>query len=234
MAKLRKSNQFSNEEVARQLRTNIEYMQIDENFQIINITSANKNEGKSTVIASLAKMYAMKYPKVLLIDCDLRNPSVHKHFNISNSKGLTNILARLKSGMDLEYAMEIRQINFDSNHQISIITAGNRVPNPAEVLESKRFALFLEMTRKYYDFIFIDCPPVGLVSDAIPISRLSDGTLFVVSSLENHKKMVKDCVMVLQRAGCNLLGIVMNKVDISTKKYGHYYGYYGDYGNDGE
>lgn len=233
MAILKKSNQFSNDEVARQLRTNIEYMQIDKKFQVINITSTTKNEGKSTIICELARIYAAKYSKVLLIDGDLRNPSVHSNLNISNGKGLTNILSELTYEEDVTNIKDIKKIKLPNmENELSVVTAGSKVPNPAEVLESKKFKLFIEKARKYYNYILIDCPPVGYVADAIPVSNISDGTLFVVSCEENHKKAVRDCVFDLQRNGVNIIGTVLNNVDITSQKYG--YGYYYGYGEDGE
>ncbi|MDO4466006.1 MAG: CpsD/CapB family tyrosine-protein kinase, partial [Bacillota bacterium] len=216
MARL-KSKQFDKKEIFRNLRTNIEFMQYDKKIQVISLTSTTKSEGKSTVSSNLAEMFAIKYDKVLLVDCDLRNPSIQKHFGISNSKGLVNLVASLSSVEEIESSSFVQHIKLDEFHQLSILTTGSRTPNPTEFLASKRFEEFLERAKKEYDYIIIDCSPVGIVSDAVPVSALSDGTLFVISSEENQKKSIKACAESLKRNGANILGIVLNKVDFKTK-----------------
>ncbi|MBQ0065550.1 MAG: CpsD/CapB family tyrosine-protein kinase [Firmicutes bacterium] len=224
----RKANQFDLNEVYRQLRTNIEFMEFDDKVQAINITSTTKNEGKTTISLNLARMFAAKYQGVLLIDCDLRNPSIHKQINKSNSQGLSNILSELSENLNISYREEVFHLQFaPEENPFDVITTGTKVPNPTEVLSSNRFRKFMEIARQQYKYIIIDCPPIGYVADAIPVSNLCDGTLYVISCKEKHKKQVRNAVNDLKRTGVNILGAVLNKVDISSQKYGYGY-YYGD------
>lgn len=226
--KKQKANQFDLNEVYRQLRTNIEFMQLDEQLQVVNITSTTKNEGKTTVSLNLAKIFATKYQGVLLIDCDLRNPSIHKMIGQSNSKGLSNLLSEYSNDMVVRDREEVFHVQFNpEDYPLDVITTGTKVPNPTEVLSSNRFRKFMELVREQYNYIIIDCPPVGYVADAVPVSNISDGTLYVISCKEKHKKQVKNAITDLQRNGVNLVGTVLNKVDMSTQKYGYGY-YYGD------
>lgn len=224
---LKKSNQFDTDEVFRRLRTNIEFMRIEDDIKVVNVTSTTKNEGKTTVATNLARIFAAKYPNVLLIDCDLRNSSVHRELEISNSAGLTDVLATLTLDSEIQIGArsELKRVRYgEEAYELAVMTAGTRVPNPAEIVASRRFKKFLELAREQYNYIIIDCPPVGFVSDAIPVSNLSDGTLYVASAKEHLKKEVRMTIKDMRRNGVNILGLALNKVDMSTKRYG--YGYY--------
>lgn len=219
------------DEVYRQLRTNIEFSQMDEALRAINVVSTNPNEGKSIVSLNLAKIFADKYKRVLLIDCDLRNPSLNKHLRVSNSKGLTNLLTHFKKGDQIAEQDEIQKIDFGNNTILSFLSTGNRVPNPTEVISSRRFASFIDEAKKQFDAVIVDCPPVFAVADAIPISHAVDGTLFVLSSKDTDKFDAREAVQDLQRNGANLIGVVMTKIPGFRSK--HYYGYgYGKYGDN--
>ncbi|MCF0107326.1 MAG: CpsD/CapB family tyrosine-protein kinase [Holdemanella sp.] len=234
--KWKRTNQFDLDEIFRHMRTNIEFMQFDEKLQVINITSTVKNEGKSTISYNLAKMYAAKYDKVLLLDCDLRNPSTHSIMGISNNKGLTNLLMELDSIKSIHDSGYVQSIDSTSSgYKLSVLTAGKSIPNPIEVLSSSRFSAFMEKAKSEYDYVLIDCPPVGLVADAIPVSNIADGTLFVVSCDENCKKAIKTSKEDLERNGINIVGVILNNVDskASRNRKGYGYGYYG-YGKTNE
>ena len=226
-----RDEEFNLDEVYRQLRTNIEFSQMDEALRAINIVSTNSNEGKSSVALNLAKIFADKYKRVLLVDCDLRNPSLNKHLRVSNSKGLTNLLTHFKKGDVIAEQAEIQTIDFGNNTILSFLSTGNRVPNPTEVISSRRFASFIDEAKKQFDAVIVDCPPVFAVADAIPISNTVDGTLFVLSSKDTDKFDAREAVQDLQRNGANLIGVVMTKVPGFRSK--HYYGYgYGKYGDE--
>ena len=233
MAK-RKRNQFDVDEIYRSLRTNIEFSQMDDAIQVINVVSTVPNEGKSTVACNLARIMAAKYKNVLLIDCDLRNASVHKTLNISNRCGLTNIISEFKEGVSIHSYEGVQDVQFDGGYALSVITAGHRVPNPSEVLGSKRLAKFLNQARQEFGYIIIDCPPVAVASDAIPLCNVSDGVLYVVDSKTSDKRKVKMAIGDVQRNGGHVIGLVLNKVDASDEShYGYGYGYgYGGEGND--
>ena len=160
-------------EAYRSVRTSIEYSNLDAKLKIILVTSTQQNEGKSTVASNLAISFS-KLPnkKILLIDADLRNPSIHRVFSIGNSDGMMSIL---KGDKDL------KSIVYNRNDNLDILTTGVIPPNPDEILVTDKMKKFIQQTKEKYDYIFIDSPPIGIVSDASLLSKLSDGVIFVVS-----------------------------------------------------
>lgn len=221
-----KKSQFDNMEVYRQLRTNIEYSSFNKDIQVICVTSSNPAEGKSSVASNLATVAIAKYEKVLLIDCDLRKPVQHKIFKVSNKLGISNLM-KDKSEVDLETGGYFQKFKDNSTDgKLYVLTSGKSVPNPQEMLASERFKELIEKFREMFDYIIIDCPPLNAVADAIPVSSIVDGTLFVVSAMDTDKSEAKNALTMLQRNGANVLGCVLTKVDITSKSY---YSYYGNY-----
>ena len=221
-----KKSQFDNMEVYRQLRTNIEYSSFNKDIQVICVTSSNPAEGKSSVASNLATVAIAKYEKVLLIDCDLRKPVQHKIFKVSNKLGISNLMKE-KSEIDLEIGGYFQKFKDNSTDgKLYVLTSGKSVPNPQEMLASDRFKELIEKFREMFDYIIIDCPPFNAVADAIPVSSIVDGTLFVVSAMDTAKQEAKNALTMLQRNGANVLGCVLTKVDITSKSY---YSYYGNY-----
>lgn len=221
-----KKSQFDNMEVYRQLRTNIEYSSFNKDIQVICMTSSNPAEGKSSVASNLATVAIAKYEKVLLIDCDLRKPVQHKIFKVSNKLGISNLMKE-KSEIDLEIGGYFQKFKDNSTDgKLYVLTSGKSVPNPQELLASDRFKELIEKFREMFDYIIIDCPPLNAVADAIPVSSIVDGTLFVVSAMDTAKQEAKNALTMLQRNGANVLGCVLTKVDITSKSY---YSYYGNY-----
>ena len=221
-----KKSQFDNMEVYRQLRTNIEYSSFNKDIQVICVTSSNPAEGKSSVASNLATVAIAKSQKVLLIDCDLRKPVQHKIFKVSNKLGISNLMKK-KSEIDLEIGGYFQKFKDNSTDgKLYVLTSGKSVPNPQEMLASDRFKELIEKFREMFDYIIIDCPPLNAVADAIPVSSIVDGTLFVVSAMDTAKQEAKNALTMLQRNGANVLGCVLTKVDITSKSY---YSYYGNY-----
>lgn len=211
-------------EAYRSIRTNIEFSNIDKNIKIITITSTQPNEGKSTVISNLAATFAnLENKRVLIIDGDLRNPSVHKMFGVSNLNGITDILLGEK---DVDKCLEKTKIK-----GLDILKVGKVPPNPSEMLQSNKMRNFIEVIKEYYDYVFIDAPPVGVVSDASIISQYSDGVILLVGSNETDIDAAKISKERLESVGANILGVVLNKFESEGSAYG-YYGYY--YGNEEE
>lgn len=203
----------------RTLRTNIQFSSFDDNMSTILITSATPAEGKSTVSSNLALAMAESNKKVLLIDCDLRRPSVHKKFNLSNEKGLSNLL--------------IGQYNFNEVSQkytddLHILTSGTIPPNPSEMLSSKKMELFLEEAKKNFDYIILDTPPVVSVTDAQALSTIVDGVLLIVASGQAQIPEVHKAIELLQYVKANIIGIVANKIRSSGRGYKYYHYYYGE------
>lgn len=225
MAK-KKRNQFDVDEIYRSLRTNIEFSQMDDEIQVLSVVSTIPNEGKSSVATNLARIMAAKYKNVLLVDCDFRNPSVHKMMKISNRSGLTNIISEFQEGLSINSYEGVQQVQYDGGQTLTVITAGHRVPNPSEVLGSKKMVRFLEQARKEFGYIIIDSPPVLLASETIPLCNLSDGVLYVVDAKNADKRKVKAAINDLKRNGGHVIGVVLNKVDMSDEnRYGYGYGY---------
>lgn len=217
-----KSQQFDEMEVYRHLRTNIEYSSVDKKIHVINITSTQPEEGKTTTSTNLAIVSSGQYGRVLLVDCDMRKPQVHKRFNISNRFGLSNVLAGDNVNIPDSYFSKFK--DKDTEGVLYVLPAGVKVPNPTELLSSEKFKEFVECMRMRFEFIILDCPPVLSVSDCIPVSRVSDGTLFVVSSKDTDKNDAKTALQQLQRNGANVIGTVLNKVDKTNES--SYYSYY--------
>ena len=217
-----KSQQFDEMEVYRHLRTNIEYSSVDKKIHVINITSTQLGEGKTTTSTNLSIVSSGQYGRVLLVDCDMRKPQVHKRFNISNRFGLSNVLAGDNVNIPDSYFSKFK--DKDTEGVLYVLPAGVKVPNPTELLSSEKFKEFVECMRMRFEFIILDCPPVLSVSDCIPVSRVSDGTLFVVSSKDTDKNDAKTALQQLQRNGANVIGTVLNKVDKTNES--SYYSYY--------
>lgn len=217
-----KSQQFDEMEVYRHLRTNIEYSSVEKKIHVINITSTQPGEGKTTTSTNLSIVSSGQYGRVLLVDCDMRKPQVHKRFNISNRFGLSNVLAGDNVNIPDSYFSKFK--DKDTEGVLYVLPAGVKVPNPTELLSSEKFKEFVECMRMRFEFIILDCPPVLSVSDCIPVSRVSDGTLFVVSSKDTDKNDAKTALQQLQRNGANVIGTVLNKVDKTNES--SYYSYY--------
>ena len=209
-------------EAFRTVRTNISFSDVDNEIQTILFTSTKQNEGKSTVIANVAYSFSkLESCKVLLMDLDLRNPTVHKMFGVSNTYGLMD---NLKSDRPLEKCIHKIEAN------IHVLPTGAMPPNPTEILSSKKMAKFLEDIKSHYDYIFIDAPPVGVVSDATIISSNVDGVMYVVASNETDLSHAQVAIENLKKADANIIGSVLNKYEMNQSSYS-YYGYY--YEQDG-
>ena len=223
--KSNKNNHVDYQEVYRNIRTNIEYSAVGKNVKAINITSSISNEGKSTTALNLVMIYATKYANVLLIDADLRKATQHRYLKLSNSRGLTNAL--IEYGETKKISSKCFQFIEDESFvgKLSVLTSGVKVPNPSELLSSQIFEDFINELKGLYDFIIIDCPPIMLVSDAIPIGNVVDGTIFVCSSQLTGRKDAKASIEILQKNNVNILGTVLSQVEVEKDKYNNYYYY---------
>lgn len=202
----------------RAIRTNIEYSNVDQNTKTILVTSSDKNEGKTTTVSNLAVSFANLNKKVLLIDCDLRNASIHKMFKINNIYGLTDILAK-----DREVDKCIQKTELEN---LYVLTAGATPPNPAEILSSEKMKNLIEDLKNIYDYIFIDTPPIGLVTDAGVLSSFIDGVVLVVKSESVEKKYLEETKKKLDAVDARILGAILNSYKSEQKDY-NYYSYYG-------
>lgn len=206
-------------EAFRTLRTNIQFTSIDKSMKIIVITSTNPDEGKSIVSSNLAVSIAQTEKRVLLVDCDMRKPKIHKIFGITNHDGLTNILMGEKKLDDVSFkgGTEIQSL--------SIVTSGPIPPNPSELLGSRRMKDFLEDMREQFDMIIIDSPPINLVTDSAILSTVADGTIMVVEVGKTDVDAIKNGKELLEKVHANLIGVVLNKIPTKGRSY-YSYGYY--------
>ena len=211
-------------EAYRVIRTSVQFAQAGKELKTIALTSCTPNEGKSTTIANLAVVLTQAGKSVLLIDCDMRNPTVHKNFNLSNKLGLSSCIS-----MDTALSDAVQKTSIEG---LYALTAGVIPPNPSELLGSERMQNVLQRAKEEYDYVLIDTPPVMPVTDALIVSRFVDGMILVIASAEVKVEMAREETNQLVNAGANILGVVLNKV--RSEHHGYGYGYYYYYGHDGE
>ncbi|MFL2100984.1 CpsD/CapB family tyrosine-protein kinase [Desemzia sp. FAM 23989] len=202
----------------RTIRTNIHFSMIDSDLKTLAITSAGPGAGKSTISANLAVTFASEGKKVLLIDTDMRKPTVHKTFKLPNHDGLTTLLTdRTAQISDIVHILK--------EEKLYVLTSGVIPPNPAELLSSKRMEQLKLELEESFDLIIFDLPPVIAVTDAQIMSSKTDGTIFVINKGGADKEMVLKAKELLDKVQANVLGAVFNRVE---NKNDHYYAYYGE------
>lgn len=204
------------DEAIRSVRTNIQFSSLDKKNKVISITSTKPSEGKSTVIYKLAKSFADNGDKVILLDCDLRSPSISEIAGINDNVGITNYLTG-KVNIQRAINKDREQSNLD------MIFTGPVPPNPAEILASNTFKEFVEDLSKEYDYVFIDTPPVGLFTDASLVSTISDGVIFVIKSSDAKREDIALALENLKKVDAHILGAVLTHMPMKEKKYGNYY-----------
>jgi len=200
----------------RTLRTSLLYMFVDSPPKVIMMTSPRPREGKSTTCANLGVVLAQADKKVLIMDCDFRKPVVHTTFGVRNLRGLVDVLAG---------ACDLSEVIQETTVGPKVATVGPVPPNPTELLSSNRFAEILAHVRQEFDYVLIDAPPVGLVSDPAILATKSDGVLLVVDAQNTRKGTVRQAMRSLEAVGANVLGTVMNNVNVSRSNYARYQSY---------
>ncbi|WP_062351696.1 CpsD/CapB family tyrosine-protein kinase [Bacillus kwashiorkori] len=201
----------------RTVRTNIQFSAVDDSVHTLIVTSTGPGEGKSTTVANLAVVMAQQGKKVLLIDSDMRKPTVHYTFQLPNTIGLTNVLTKQISFVDAIRETEILDL--------FVLTSGPIPPNPAELLASKSMADLIEMAKEQFDLILFDAPPILAVTDAQILANLCDASLFVLSSGKTDREEAMKAVEMLKAAKGKLLGTVLNGRKEVKSSYYYYYGH---------
>jgi protein-tyrosine kinase len=200
----------------RTIRTNIQFSSVDESIRTILVTSSGPEEGKSTTVANLAVVFAQQGKKVLLIDADLRKPTVHYTFQLENTTGLTNVLTKQTQ---LEKAVVETLVD-----NLKVLPSGPIPPNPAELLGSKAMEDMLVAALEQFDIVIFDTPPVLAVTDAQILANRCDGTILVVGSGKTQiEPAVKSKELLLSSKG-KLLGVVLNRKNAKDSQYYYYYG----------
>ena len=220
-----KKRPFATAEAHKRLRTNIMFSFAEENgCRVIGVTSAMAHEGKTTTSINLAYDLMQAGKKVLLIDADMRMSNIVKIMDVYKVPGLSDLLVGRKEDMKCVQASAAMD-------GLKVISCGHIPPNPSELLSSKRMAMVLESVRKVYDYVIIDLPPTAAVSDALIVSKLTDGIVLVARQDFADKRLLDDAVRQLQFHEANIIGFVMNCTHNENKYYGKYkkYGKYGKY-----
>lgn len=213
---------FAIKEAYNSIRTKLIFTGKGEKCPVFAVTSSLAGDGKTTTAVSLAVSIAMAEQRVLLIDADMRKPSVHRYFGMECRNGLSEILAGLTKEINLRKT---------DRSGLTVLTAGQIPPNPAELLGSRQMDVLLNYVRDYFDFVIIDTPPVNIVTDATVIAGKITGYVFVVHSGKNHIRDLTDAVRQLQEMSGNIVGMILN--DPENKADAHYsyrYKRYSHYG----
>lgn len=200
----------------RTVRTNLHFASVDEELRSLLVTSSGPTEGKSMTAANLAIVYAQQGKKVLLIDADLRKPTVHYTFRVDNISGLSNVLVG-------EGTLERVTVASDVDN-LDIMSSGPIPPNPSELLASKKMQKLLEDTKSAYDIVIFDTPPVLAVTDAQVLADIVDGSLLVVRSDQTEIEAATKAKEALKPAKAKLLGAVLNDHQKEKSNYYYYYG----------
>jgi succinoglycan biosynthesis transport protein ExoP len=202
----------------RSLRANIEFSSLDEPIRTLLVTSAVPTEGKSVTASNLAVAFAQAGRRVLLVDADLRRPSVHTIFGAPNQAGLTTLLR--SDGVTAEAVAVPTE-----EPRLSVLTSGPLPPNPAELLGSQRFRTVLDRLKAQYDLVVVDSPPLKAVADPAVLGSFLDGTLLVVAANATHRAVARAGREALVKAGARVLGVVLNRLaEPDAAEYGDYYG----------
>jgi non-specific protein-tyrosine kinase len=195
-------------EAYRALRTNLQFSGLDRDVRTVLLTGAGSGEGTTTIAANLAVAVAEAGQRVLLVDCNLRQPALHAAFGLPLSPGLSNLLAANQSEPTIEST---------SVPGLSLIAAGDPPPNPAEFIASARLTALLGRLRERFDLVLLDTPPVGIVTDAAVLAPRVDGVILVVSAGRTRRDLAKRAQQQLETVGARLLGAVLNHAKLERK-----------------
>jgi capsular exopolysaccharide synthesis family protein len=202
-------------EAYQNLRTALLFARHDERGQVVLVTGTAPQEGKTTTIVNLAKLLAGSGEKTIVLDCDLRRAQLHHRLELSREPGLTDVFVRKE---DLDVVIQSTRVP-----NLYALTAGPLPPNPPALLARKDFGEVLDHLRARFEWILVDSPPLASVTDALLLARHADLAVMVVQHLKVDKRLVKRSVVALRRATANLLGAVLNAVDVQARGYHYYY-----------
>ena len=203
----------------RTIRTNLQFSNIDKKMKKIMITSSMPGEGKSFTSANLATAFAQDGSKVIIVDCDMRKGRLHKIFEISNAKGLSNLLI---DDIEKNYKKYIKKTDIEN---LSIIPSGIIPPNPSELLNSEANKKLISILEKNYDYVIFDCVPINGLPDSLIMANLVNKAIIVCAANITPTELLQKTKTSLENVDADIAGIVINKTKGSYNKYyGHYYG----------
>jgi len=203
-------------EAYRTLRTNLQFMSPDKPLQTLLVTSSGPEEGKSTMLANLAVAMAQGEKKVILVDCDLRRPTLHKLFGLAHDQGLTTMMVD-------EKALSNPPLQETGVPGLLLLASGPLPPSPSDLLGSRRMDRALALLKERADIVLLDSPPVMAVSDAAVLATKVDGVLLVVSAGQTKRDSVQAAKAKLQQVSANLLGAVLMNVPLDASLQQYYY-----------
>ena len=206
-------------EAFRNLRTNLQFMPIESKSHVISITSTVGGEGKTTTCINLGGIMSMAGKKTVVLNLDMRKPTLHKKFALKNAKGMSTFLSGRASLHDV--------IQHTEYENLDVITSGPVPPNPSELIQSQLMEALLNNLREIYDVVILDTPPVGLVTDARTLMHFADTSIYVLRADYSKKDFLRN-VEKLSKEDIGGLGILLNDVKTGTGGYGYGYGYYED------
>ena len=205
-------------EALRIVRTNLQFSSVDEKLKTILVTSSVPGEGKSFISSNLAVTFAQNNSKVLLVDCDMRKGRLHKIFNLSNDKGLSNLLI---DDINTDIKKYIKKTDIENLS----ITMGSMPPNPSELLASAKSKVVIQMLKNKFDYIIFDGTPVTGLTDSIIMASLVDKVVIVSSIGDINVEILENTKQALSNVNANIAGVIANKTPLVNSNY---YGYYGD------
>jgi len=214
-------------EASRAIRTNLLFMAPDNPHKVLLLTSAGPAEGKTTVACCIAIAMAQAGQRVILVDCDLRRPRLHRIFGRTSEVGVTTELLNDSANLTRDDLAEQLKTEIPN---LSVLPAGPIPPNPAELLHSDRFKTFLSRLTERYDRIIIDSPPIVAVTDAAILSTLVDSTILVIKAFSTTKEVCRQGIRLLADVGATTAGTILNFVDLDRHEYKYYHYYYRRYG----
>lgn len=209
-----KSNQA---EQFRTIRTNINFAQLEKNVKSLLVSSSVPNEGKSTLSANLAYAMAQTGKKVLLVDADLRKPTVHRTFKLNNTEGLTTLIA------DEDDVVKFNQVvQYSRELNLYFLPSGPLPPNPSELLGSAKMRSILTTLQAHFDLIIFDAPPITTVTDPQILATMVDGVVFVIRQGFVKRDKVREAILSLKNLNSPILGYVFNDVPKTSDNYYYY------------
>lgn len=220
---------FAYVEAYKTLRTNMNFIFRNNKYKKLVVTSSIPGEGKSSVSINLARVLAENGTRVILIDCDMRKPMLHKYLRAQRfrTRGLSTVLSGISTLED--------SVAIFSDLQFDLMTAGPIPPNPTELLASEEMEHLLDLLAKQYDYVICDTPPVSVVTDAAILSQYNAGVILVVRQKYATFKQAKKAKQNLENVHADILGCVLNQYDVSKNvketKQSNYYYYNYDYSN---